>query len=483
MALVTRVVEGVRWSLGIKMAVQLVSWAATIYIIRLLTPDDFAIVAMADMSVTLLLIVASFGMGQALLRIDKHDKEITSKIFGFLIVVNSVLLVFILWQRKNIAELFGVEELEAVIAVSAVLFVVSPFKVVYHALLSRELRFKDIEIIKLISVVFQLVVNLSLAIAGYGYWALIFGLVLREVLLSVLYVKAVGWVFVPQFNFSRIGQLFRDGRDAFVNSVLWELIERVDRFLIVQIAGSKSLGIYAMAYNLAEKPVALVGNVIQQIGLASFSSVKDENEKVIRYLIKSSYIVSLIMAPVLFGISAITPELVPLLLGEQWVSAIVPMQILCIVQIFNILRLNTGSALYALGHGKRNIRHSAVALAVFSLSWSVGLTMGINEGCMFFLAGYALWFLWHIIDSGDCLNMVRTEYLYNVGMPVFSSVLMVLVILAVDEYALEELHLLVQLLIKIIIGIVVYVGITMLLFREKAMGALSIFLRRKQTEV
>jgi len=65
------------------MFVQLLSWVATIYIIRLLTPNDFAIVAMADMAITLLLIAASFGMGQALLRIDKHDKEITNKIFGF----------------------------------------------------------------------------------------------------------------------------------------------------------------------------------------------------------------------------------------------------------------------------------------------------------------------------------------------------------------------------------------------------------------
>lgn len=479
MSLVDNVVSGVRWGAALKIIIQAVSWFVTIYIIRLLSPDDYAMMALVDMGVSSFVVLATLGLGGAIIKNTELTQQQLRSALSVLIIVNAIAfsLIYIFYEKIEI--FFDFPGLGDALFVASFLFILSPFATIYDALLSRDIRFKEMELIKLFAVIFQLITNFVLATLGYGYWSLIIGFLVMAVIRITLSIIRVGYVLVPTLHIRDISQLIKDASDNFIHTVIWEFNDRVDRFMISKLAGNNHLGLYNMSYTLAEKPVALAGSMIQLIGVASYSKLRHDQSKVGEYVTKSTLIICILMVPVFFGISAVAGDLVPLFLGEKWSAAILPLQILSIAQIFNMLRLNIGAALFALGYGRRKILHAIVASVIFVLSWVIGLGFGFIEGCFGFLIGYSVWFIWHVIDSHKMLSLDLYGYFKAILLPMIFSSIMFIFVRVVDITLLSSYHIAIQLLVEVLLGAVIYATLLFVFYRPGIEYIFDVLIRKR----
>jgi O-antigen/teichoic acid export membrane protein len=476
MSLVRQAKTGALWGVSTKILNQALSWIVTIWVIRILTPEDFAIIALNDISIGLLLVIGRFGVQGALVKAKELTESQINQTFTWLLVFNAILFLFINISAEPIALYFEKPQLLTLIQVSSFLFIFSPLSTVSVALIYRNMLYKQIAKLDIFINIVQIAANLTLAVSGFGFWALAIGLILAQILRAIGYSYIVKFKPKLDFNFTGMKQLRADSNFSFFTVLAWELQNRVDEFFINHFIGGIALGVYKIGLSLSEKPVSFVGQVIQQVGLSSFSKISEDTNLVGSYVVKATGLVTFISFPVFFGIAALSPSFVPFLLGEKWIDAVIPLQILCMVQLVNIQKEISGSALFAVGQAKQKFIQAFVAFILSSVAWILGLQLGFIEGCISFALTYICWFAWHIFDTG--LYIKLTGFWKNQFTNLIMSVCMFLSVLYIDSF-MENISIIYRILIQVTAGIMVYIIIGGVFFRRHCISTTKLFLKKQ----
>jgi len=465
LTVVKQALSGVRWGVFAKSINQALSWVATIWVIRILSPEDFAIIALSDLVIGVFLVLGQLGMEGAIIRAKNISKKQLNQCFTLALIVNVCFFMVVQLSANAIGEYFSNDKLADLLRITSCLFLLVPFSTLNTALLCRQMLFQKFQQFQIGISFVQITINITLAILGYGFWAIAVGMVaaqlLRVIVLSILVDNR------PRidFSFSKVRILLKDSVVNFVHGGIWELGFRLDSFFINLLIGQNALGVYRVVMSLAEKPVAMIGQIVQQVGLASFSKVSEDKAKIGNYVVKSTAIMSAVMFPIFMGLSATAPTVVPLLLGDKWLQATIPLQILCFFQLINGLRMIPGSALYATGYGVRKLLHAVIAVFIIGLSWYCGLQNGLNVGCVIFVAGFLCWFLWHIWDSRNLIEFELKVYFKVLIIPLINGTFMYISVIYFDNIFPME-HLIYELLGKIIFGSFVYILIAAVFFKK-----------------
>ena len=178
--------HAVAWNAIARWASQILSWASTILVARLLTPYDYGLIGMAGLYLSLAMLISQAGIGQVIIAIrDLTNRQIAelntvSLLLGLGLVGLSCALAF------PLARFFSAPPLFAVITVSSVTYLISAFQVVPRALLQKELRFKLLAFIETMRAFLQIIVTVLLAWLGFRYWSLVVGSIIGCVTASAL---------------------------------------------------------------------------------------------------------------------------------------------------------------------------------------------------------------------------------------------------------------------------------------------------------
>lgn len=465
MKVVNKALTGVRWGVFAKSINQTLSWMATIWIIRILSPEDFAIIALSDLVLGIFLVLGQLGIEGALIRAKSVSKAQLNQCFTLLLLINVCFFAIVQFSSSAIGDYFGNNKLSDLLKITSCLFLMVPFSTLNTALICREMLFKKFQIFQIGISFVQITINITLAILGYGFWAIAIGMVVSQFLRVIILSNLVKNRPRLDFSFTQTRALLKDSSVNFFHGGLWELSFRLDSFFIHSIIGQNALGIYRVVMSLAEKPVAMVGQIVQQVGLSSFSKVSEDKTMVGSYVVKSTAIMAAVMFPIFMGLSAIAPTIVPLLLGDKWLEATIPLQILCFFHLVNGLRMIPDSALYAAGYGGRRLFHAFVAALVIGFSWFFGLYKGLNTGCVIFVIGFFFWFVWHVWDSRCLINLQLLSYFKVLIIPCTNGLVMYFAVVNVDAIYFSD-SLLKELLSQIITGFLVYVLFAICLFKN-----------------
>ena len=136
-----QLVSGAKWAAGVRLASQIFTWSVTLIMVRLLTPQDYGLNAMLEVPIELLFLFSTLGLDSAIIRFGKRDPTELSSTFGLLLSVNGVLFLALVLSADLIAEYFKEPRLALLVQVSALSFVLAPFRTIPNALLDMALEF------------------------------------------------------------------------------------------------------------------------------------------------------------------------------------------------------------------------------------------------------------------------------------------------------------------------------------------------------
>jgi teichuronic acid exporter len=305
------------------------------------------------------------------------------------------------------------------------------FFVIPKATLTREMKFKEISIIESISALGTGLLTLTLAWLGYGVWSLVigalFGIVVRTIGMNIV-DPFLTW---PSFNFGGFAEAAKFGGYISLNRILWYLYSKADVMIIGKILGKTDLGYYSVAMNLASLPLEKVGSIINQIGLPAYAKLQDNREQVASYAAKASRIISFVAFPVFFGISCVAPELVRLALGEKWLSAIFPLQLLALIVPLKSLSLSLSPAVNGLGRPDINVKVMAAASIIIPISILVGVKWGLVGVSIAWVISYSVWFIYMLTQSLPVLGLTLPRFIKTLTRPLFVGIAMFAVVYAV----------------------------------------------------
>ncbi|GAB4345927.1 MAG: lipopolysaccharide biosynthesis protein [Candidatus Abyssubacteria bacterium] len=424
-SLKTRAVKGTLWLSAGRVLSQLFSWAITIVVARILTPNDYGLMGMAGLIIILCQYFGDVGLGAALIqRKDVEDDDLSS-IFWFSIAV-SLLLYLIAWSvAPALALFFEAEKLTLLVRVLSLSFVIGIMRTIPVSLINRDLAFDKYSKSDVIATLFAVLTSLFMAVKGFGVWALVSATLTRDVVFNIAIFHYYPWKPVASFNWRRLKSFLGFGSNVLGARMVWVAYSNADYLIVGKLLGSTLLGYYTMAFQLASKPVTKVAEITNTISFTLFSRLQDDLPELRRNFLRLTEIVALLIFPALIGLCCVAEEFVITVLTDKWAPMVFPLQVFCIMGLFRSLSPLIASMLNGRGRPGIVFRYNIACALVMPAAFIVGCIAGeLNGVAISWLAVYPPLFF---IILGFGLRETETkirEYIHSISMPFVASSIM-----------------------------------------------------------
>ena len=379
-----KVASSLFWRYLERCGAQGVNLVVSIILARLLLPDDYGLVALVSVFITILNVFVNSGLGNALIQKKDADNLDFSSVFWFNIVWCILLYLLLFLCAPLIAGFYKKPDLTLVLRVLGLQIIISGVKNIQQAYVSRTMQFRKFFFATLGGTVGAAIIGIWMAYHGYGVWALVVQQLFNAAVDTIILWIIVKWRPHRQFSFVRLKGLYSYGWKLLVSALLDTIYGEIRQLIIGKKYTSADLAFYNKGNNIPNMIITNINTSINSVLFPTMSQEQDDRERVrgmIRRAIKTS---TYIIAPLMMGLVFISEPLIRLLLTEKWLPSVPYMRIFCITYMFYPIHTANLNAIQALGRSdiflKLEILKKIVGIA------AVLITMNISVMAM----GYSL---------------------------------------------------------------------------------------------
>ena len=380
-----RVVRGVGWMMGAQVSTQVLALLTSMIVARFLGPHEVGLAAMALVFGSLALVIVDFGFASVLVQRPTLTEEDKSTAFWIGTVLGLALMLIGVALSWPIAAIYGEPRVQPLFAVLSLAFLFTAPGIVQGGLLTRDLKFRSLEIRTITATTASSLVAMTLAVAGAGAWAIVAQYLTITGLSTVLLWGASPWR--PRAGFS--GESLR-GMAAYTSHVFgtrllaWATVN-IDNFLIGRFLGPSQLGAYTIAFSLMVTPLMRIATPLTQVFFPAFSRMRDP-VRIGRVWLRATRMLAFVVLPAMFGLMAVAPEFVAVIYGDEWGAAVPVIQILAPVGILQALMALGFGILQAVDRTRTLFRFTLVLSIVTVAAFAAGLPWGIEGVAVAYLA-------------------------------------------------------------------------------------------------
>lgn len=369
---------GAFWVILEQVILKVFSFVTNIVLARLLFPEDFGVVAIALVAWEIIKLFGNFGIAAKLIYQQEKINEYATSAFWLNIVVSLALGLVTIFIAPYVARFYGNELVQPILVLFSLAFVVQSLGTTHLALLRKELAFKKITLVEVVTTLFSRSFAIGMAFMGFGVWSL----VIPEVIASPF--KAVAfWIINPwkpdfKLNTGYWRDIFKFGFNYLGADLTRYLNINGDYIIIGKMLGERSLGLYTFAYNIANLPFQNITSTVSKVAFPTFSKLQDDLKRFQKVLLKMTKFTSLTAFPLLMELLILADLLIPLVYGDKWKEAIMPLQIIIGFILFRVFSSPGGQVLIALGKPDTLFRFNLIQSPFLLAAVFIGSHYGIS---------------------------------------------------------------------------------------------------------
>lgn len=370
--------KSIYWKIGLSASWQVIQFAFSVIIARILDPVDFGIMGIASIFVFYSNSITQLGFNLALIQKKEVSQDHVDTVFTIDLLISFVFTLLALGSASYLAKFFSIPELSRVIMIISPVFLITCFTEMPLVLLKRSISFKVISIIELSRGITQAVSTLCFALLGYRYLSLVYGLILGYIIIIPMLIVKSKWRPRASFKLAAAKDLLSFGGYSLVQAQIFHLSEYSDKLVIAKWLGPTLLGFYEKAYSVAIIPINVVSMSIGGIMFSGFSRKQEDYAALRSYFSKSLTVNSLLCIPAVCGMSAVATHFVFVLFGPKWEGMVTTLRILALAYSFRPMISIINSINMGVGEYKSNIRARVLCLILFVLMCVVLVGFGIE---------------------------------------------------------------------------------------------------------
>jgi len=364
------------WNLALKIPYEIFRFAVSIAIARILEPKDYGIMSIATMAIYYSNSFTNFGFNQALVQRKEITEKHVNSVFTFDLVFSIFMATLIFTVSGHIAAFFNSPESRNVIRVLSFVFILTTLHDLPYILLRRDIDFKILSIVDMVREVSMSIITLVLAYLGFRYWSMVWGHLIPLFFATLYLLYKVKRPLKLSYHHTSIKDLFNFSIWSFIQMQVSFISNRIDRIIIGRALNIPLLGNYEKAKALMQMPSESMTDKITTVLFSSFSRVQHNKEEIKNFFNKGLVLVSALNFPIYFGLYAVAPHFVLVLLGEKWRLMIAPLQILAIAGIF----FSLNSLLSALAVSTGHYKSYTIRFAASTCILIIGCLLAVNSG-------------------------------------------------------------------------------------------------------
>ncbi len=467
-----RLVQSIAWTGAMRWLSQVLTWAITLMVARILTPEDYGLVGMAAVFFGLVNLVNDFGLSTAIVVVRDLDGRQVAHINGLAVIIGVFSCATFCALAVPIGAFYGVDALPPIVVVMSLSFLITAFRGIPQGMLEKNLRFKRIALINGFTAIATAVSTLVMAVSGFGYWALVLANLVTALSSTVLMFASrptrIAW---PRFSALRAATAI--SIHVTFGRLAWFVWSNADYVVAGKVLGETALGFYSFAFMLASLPVDKISSIVTKVSTAFMSAVQTEPADLRRYLLSLTEGLALVAFPLAWGLALVAEDFVPLLLGDKWLGLIPPLQILAFYASVRAVDPVLAPVLNVTGQTRFGMQMSILFAVILPIGFIVGSRWGVVGIAGAWVAlhplfmGSLLWRVTRVID-------LRFRTYFGATWPAFSSAcLMAIAVVLVGRIPWPEGLLAVELAAKVVAGAATYCGSMLLFFRSRLKSALD----------
>lgn len=365
------------WKFGERISAQLVSTIVSIILARLLMPDDYGIVSIVTIVITLCNSFVVGGFGNALIQKKDANNVDFSSIFYVSIFLSLILYMGLFFLAKPIALFYGKDILCPIIRVMGIRIPIAAVNSIQHAYFSRQMQFKKFFLATLIGTMFSAVVGISMALKGFGPWALV-GQYLTNVIINTIVLFIVGkWRPMLVFSVSSVKNMLPFSLKLMSATLLDSFFNEIRSIIIFTKYSSVDLSMYENGKKYPNLIVTNINTSISSVLFPAMSNVQTNIEQIRSIMKKSIKLSTFALAPLLCGFFAVASRFVGTVLTDKWMGCVPFIQITCCMCIFYPIHTVNVQALNAIGESGKTLKLEIVKKVLNVVVLVVSLWFGV----------------------------------------------------------------------------------------------------------
>lgn len=423
-------IKGIAWTGAAKWSIQVFTWAMTIIIARLLTPDDYGIMAMAGVYIGMLELLTEFGIGSSIIYVSGLSENQIAQVNSLSILFGVAGFVISCGLAVPLGQLFDAPALPGVVAVMGVGFIIRSLQTVPSALLQKEHKFKVLSLIGIVRGIAQSSIVVLFAWLGFRYWSLVVGTLLGSALGAGLTLM-VRRHALARPHATSLSHVLKFSWKLLITRFTWYTNSNIDFIIAGRVLGQTALGNYNLAWTLAMTPMEKVTTLISSVTPAFYSAVKEDPSALRRYLLRPIEAISLVLFPTMAGMSLVASDAVPTVLGAKWEASIPALQFLSIHVCMRSITPLFPQVLTAVGEMGFLMWNEIVSLFLLSGALLYGSRWGITGIAAAWVIAYPVNMIPLYWRTHQKIGLSHEEFLCALLPAINGTICMSLVVLAV----------------------------------------------------
>lgn len=349
---------------------------STIVLARLLTPQDFGLIAMVTAVTGFVMMFKDMGLSMATVQRATIDHRQISTLFWINVILSFCIMLVTAALAPGIAWLYGEPRLTWITLALAGAFIFGGLTVQHQALLRRQMRFGALALVEIISMSVGIAAAIITASYGAGYWSLVVMQLARAISIAVAVWFACDWrPGLPQRR-AGVRKMLSFGGNLTASQMLIYIVRHLDKVLLGAVWGAGPLGLYSKAYQLLLLPIQQVNQPLAQVAIPALSRLQHEPNSYRRYYCKGLAFLAMCSMPIVVFALVAADNLILLVLGKQWLQAIPLFRALAPAALIGTLNMATGWVFVPLGRTDKQLRAACFGSIVTITAFCIGLRWG-----------------------------------------------------------------------------------------------------------
>jgi len=461
-------VDSIAWTAVAKWLTQLVSWGSLLIVARLLTPADFGLVGMTMIYLGLIALLSEFGIGSSIINLRNLTVDQIKELNGLAVLSACAGLGLSFVLARPIANFFRVPELSRVLVVMSCGLLISGLRAVPQALMQREMRFRVLAGIECSQQLLQAATMITLAALGARYWALVFSALLgpSASMLCLVFMKRLGLAW-PRLRSLRRALSFSGA--VLIAGLCWYAYSNADFTIAGRVLGKTKLGLYTLAWTLANAPGEKIATLIMRVTPSFFAACQNDPVALRRYLCRLTEGISMLTVPATLGLAIVAKDFIGACLGPKWEASAAPLTLLCIYTAMASSVSILPQILNAVGQEKKGMWNSVIKLAVLPGAFYIGSRWGAVGIAAAWVITYPFLTLPLYWWTFGAIALPPSQYLRALRPAVLGSAVM-LAAVAFVKLLTPAWPVWGRFVAEVVIGILAYAGAMLTLERDRTLG-------------
>ena len=465
-------VSGVIWTFLQQFSVQIINFGVQIILARLLMPEDFGLIAMITVFISIGQTLMDSGMTSSIIRMKRPDQLDYSTVFvtNFIISIGIYLLVFL--SAPFVAQFYEQSLLKDLLRVFALTFVIRAFVAVHVAKLTKEMNFKTQMKLQVPSTIVGAIVGVIMAYSGFGVWSLVWLNLTQTIVFTVQ-----NWIFIPWrpsfvFNKRKFRYHFNFGYKLTLSGLLDTLYRNIYTIVIGKAFNPILVGYFNQAETMRLFPVQQLSSVMGKVTYPLFSNI--DNDASLKRVYKISMKLQfLVVVPMMMLLILVGHELFLFLFGEKWLPAVSYFQILSIASIMIPLSAYNLNILKVKGRSDILLRLEIIKKTLGFLAVFLAVPFGMMTLVISYLIVSILNTFINMIFSGRLINYFLLEQIKDCGRIYITGILTFGILYFFKNYILNVINNTFIILSLIGIGFFVIYFILIYLFEKEMISVIK----------